>query len=214
MLAVIDYISLPSDYSGDNQKTRMAFVSYYNSTSITYNDVYLIDESLSQQPQRLNVNGGAPIDLSSIAYFGTHISGKLLAGFVEPSALNVAQVKWTVNPLGTPLGTPNSTVWYIANQPPSGPGNAQVAWSYSGAVGFCGTGANPGSLYDESAFSQSLDNGNNWQQTSLMNTKIHMTDIAPAPDSPACSWLPIATSARKAYGAAPESRWASTGAGC
>ena len=58
--------------------------------------------------------------------------------------------------------------------------------------------------FDESAFSQSLDNGNNWQQTSLMNTKIHMTDIAPAPDSGS---LFMATYSE--FG--PESVWRSAG---
>ncbi len=76
----------------------------------------------------------------------------------------LSQVRWTVNPLGSPIGTPNSTVWHIPNQNPTGPGNAQVAWSQSGAVGFCGTGQLIPPLIqpDESAFSQSLDNGNNW----------------------------------------------------
>jgi hypothetical protein len=221
---IVSSISLPSDYSGDNQKTRKAFVSFYRTLlppsppSDTNNDVYRIDESISQQLQRLNVNGGAAADLSSIAYFGTLISGKLLAGFVEPVG-NTAQVKWTVNPLGTPLGTPGSTVWYIALEPPSGPGNAQVAWSYSGAVAFCATGADqptiqpptplpipppPPYLNDESSFSQSLDNGSNWQQTSLMNTNISITDIAPAPDS-ASLFMATYTSS------GPESVWRAAG---
>ena len=71
-------------------------------------------------------------------------------------------------------------------------------------MGFCGTGANPGSLYDESAFSQSLDNGNNWQQTCLMNTTLNMTDIAPAPDS-----LSLFMATYSEFG--PESVWRAAG---
>ena len=101
-------IALPSDYGGANPATRLAFLSYRNVNPINSgsNDIYKIDDDASQRVQRLNVNGGAPVNISSIAYFGTQKSGKLLAGLTDPSGPNVAQVKWTVNPLGTPLGPP------------------------------------------------------------------------------------------------------------
>jgi len=190
---ILSYISLPSDYGGTDAKTRLAFVGYNSDNSTPkYNDIYRIDDDASPQVQRLNVAGGAAVDISSIAYFGTLASGKLLAGLTapNPALINVAQVKWTISPLGT--GTVGSTVWHDAYQPPSGPGNAQVAWSNSGSVAFCGTGQNqpsipapppPGPSFDESAFSQSLDNGDTWVQTSLINTNLFMCDIAPAPDS-------------------------------
>ena len=181
-VGILSSISLPSDYDGSDPKTRLAFVGYSRNPAGSYNDVYRIDDDVSPQTQRLNVTDSTFVNVSSIAYYGTLISGKLLAGCIDPIGTNTP-VKWTLNPLGTPIGTPDSTTWYIANQPPTGPGNAQVAWSKSGSVAFCGTGRYPGGLLDESAFSQSIDNGNTWQQTSLMNTNIHMTDIAPAPDS-------------------------------
>ena len=205
---IISSISLPSDYDGSNAKTRLAFVGYSNPTVTGSSNVYRIDDDVSPPVQGLNATGGTFVNVSSIAYYGTLISGKLLAGYAESTGTNTAQVKWTLNPLGT--GTISSTNWYIANQPPSGPGNAQVAWSYSGAVAFCGTGQYPlppfppGPLLDESAFSQSLDNGNTWAQTSLMNTNIHMTDIAPAPNS---SSLFMATYSEHG----PESVWRSAG---
>ncbi|MGA9047393.1 MAG: hypothetical protein WB588_00160 [Dehalococcoidia bacterium] len=208
-------IALPSNYGGASQITRKEFVSYSRIGDAS-NDVYRVDDGINQV-DRLKVTDATSMNISSIAYFGTLISGKLLAGFVEPTPMvsNVVQVKWSVNPLGTPPGSPGTVVWFKANQPPSGPGNAQVAWSYSGAVGFCGTGIAqppiptpspppPGPFYDESAFSQSLDNGNNWTQTSLMNTSIQISDIAPAPDSRS-----LFMASYSEFG--PESVWRSAG---
>jgi len=207
---IISSISLPSNYSGSNQATRLAFVGFYSSNDAPspndFNDAYRINDALSPQVQRLNVNGGDTINISSIAYYGTLKSGKMLAGLAatDPTSSTISQVRWTVNPLGSPIGTPNSTVWHIPNQNPTGPGHAQVAWSQSGAVGFCGTGQNPGVNLDESAFSQSLDNGNNWQQTSLINTVLSMSDIAPSPDS-----LSLFMATYSEHGA--ESVWRSAG---
>jgi hypothetical protein len=184
-MTVMSSIALPSDYDGSDTKTRLAFVGYTR-RPIGSNDVYRIDDDVGSPVQRLKVAGGVPVNISSIAYYGTLVSGKLLAGYADPIGLNIAQVKWTLNPLGTPIGTPDSTVWNIAIQPPSGPGNALVAWSYQGTVAFCGTGYIPPPLItqpDESAFSQSYDNGDTWEQTSLINTILRMCDIAPAPDS-------------------------------
>jgi len=177
-------LSLPSDYSSTIASSRLAFVSY-NRDPDGHDDVYRVWDDKAPQCQALNVAGGAADNISSIAYYGTLISGKLLAGESNPNpaALNMVQVRRTLYPLGTPIGTPNTTTWNIATQPPSGPGNAQVAWSNLGTVAFCGTGQLSGAPLDESAFSQSYDNGDNWEQTSLINTLIRMSDIAPAPDS-------------------------------
>ena len=87
----------------------------------------------------------------------------------------------------------------------SGYGNAQVAWSPDGEVAYCGTSsadfANggtstaPGSgcwpealtnsvALDESAFSISRNNGETWNQTGLIDTRIDkLTDVVPSADS-------------------------------
>lgn len=50
-------------------------------------------------------------------------------------------------------------------------------------MAYCGTSQSPGVARDESAFSMSSDDGNNWQQLSLMDTTVQISDIVPAPDS-------------------------------
>ncbi len=201
VIHIASAIALPSDYSGAFATSRKVFVSY-NRQPDANDDVYRFDDVIKD---RLRVAGGVPIDICSIAYYGTLTSGKLLAGESNMAVLNSVQVRRTLNPLGTPIGTPNTTSWNIATQPPSGPGNAQVAWSYQGTVAFCGTGRVLGAApLDESAFSQSYDNGDTWEQTSLINTIIRMCDIAPAPDSRSLFMATFST-----FG--PESVWRSAG---
>lgn len=198
---IVSTIALPSDYNGTIATSRKVFVSY-NRQPDANDDVYRFDDVAKD---RLGVAGGGPIDICSIAYFGTLTSGKLLAGAANQVGPSSVPVWRTLNPLGTPIGTPNTTTWNIATQPPSGPGNAQVGWSYQGTVAFCGTGRVLGAApLDESSFSQSYDNGDNWEQTSLINTLIRMCDITPAPDSRS---LFMATF--NAFG--PEAVWRSAG---
>jgi len=200
---IISRIALPSDYSGDKSTSRKVFVSY-NRQPDANDDVYRFDDATWY---RLNVASGPADNISSIAYYGTLKSGKLLAGESNPStdpAEKMVQVRRTLNPLGNPIGSPGTTTWTKATQPPSGPGNAQVAWRSSGTA-FCGTGSlKTGDNLDESAFSRSTDDGDTWEQTSLINTLISMCDIAPAPDSRS---LFLATSSNYA----PEGVWRSAG---
>jgi len=183
---IISRIAVPSDYDGRDMTTRKVIISYDRQPDIMnyQDDAYKIDDNLSPRLIHLNVKGGGFVNISSIALSdnGTWQTGKLLVGEadpVTPLALRQVQVWRTLNP----FDTSGSISWNKAYQPPSGPGNALVAWSHSGSVAFCGTGRLPGAPLDESAFSQSLDNGNHWEQTSLIDTNIHITDIAPAPDS-------------------------------
>jgi hypothetical protein len=164
-------LELPSDFSGQFSTLRRAYVSMDASNGNT--GVFRIDDTTVYQ---LMDTTGLTKRISSIAYFGTYASGKLLAGEVKAVGLTVP-VWRSLNP------NEPSPAWYSASQPPSGPGNAQVAWSYGGRMAFCGTGQSPGHEEDESAFSRSVDNGDTWEQTSLIDTVINISDIAPAPDS-------------------------------
>ncbi len=165
-------LALPSDFSGQTSSLRRAYVSTDGEVTTAEYGVYRIDDT-----QVKRFSGVDNRRISSIAYFGTYASGKLLAGEVEADGLTVP-VWRSFDPIAS------STGWQTASQPPSGPGNAQVAWSYGGRMAFCGTGQSPGSvLPDESSFSRSVDNGDTWEQTSLIDTVINISDIVPAPDS-------------------------------
>ena len=187
-------LALPSDYSSEEEESRQLFIGYDREPDAN-DDVYSItDASL----YRLNADGGNDIDISSITYYGTVTSGKLLAGDVNPVAGTLTvQVRRTSDPFDT------GPTWDLSSVPPTGPGNARVAWSHDGEIAYCGTGQFPGETLDESAFSASLD-GEKWRQMGLMDTVISLADIAPVPDGDS---LFITTTSP--YG--PEGIWRSGG---
>lgn len=166
-------ISLPSDYNYGDPACRKVFVNYKRYGD-SQNDIYRFDDTIPQQLLAPNRSDG----ISSIAYYGTSAQGKLLSAGTKSSEFSV-QVYRSDNPLALSGSVP----WYPATQPPSGPGNAQVAWNSKGTIALCGTGQDPGAPLDESAFSQSSDYGDTWTQTCLINTIIRMCDVAPAPNS-------------------------------
>ncbi len=170
-------LALPSNYSGNQELTqvRQLFVSYDKDPDSNNDDIYWINNLI---PTRLDVNSGANINISSIAYYGTTTAGNLLAGDVSPvSGSPTVQVRRTSNPFAS------SPSWNLSTVPPTGPGNAKVAWSPDGKTAYCGTGHSHGATFDESAFSTSSDGGDNWQQLGLVDTNIKLSDIAPSPNS-------------------------------
>ena len=187
-------LALPSDYSSEEASSRQLFVSYDREPDGD-DDVYRLDDTISR---RMDAGGGNTIDISSISYYGTTISGRLLAGDANPVAGSLTvQVRRTCNPFDM------SPSWDLATVPPTGPGNARVGWSSNGELAYCGTGQSPGVALDESAFSASLD-GDEWRQLGLMDTIIKLADIAPAPDSES-----LFMTTCSAYG--PEGIWRSIG---
>ena len=136
--SIISSLALPSNYSSGEASSRQLFVSFDGEPDTSYNDVYRLNDTI---PIRLNANidhPGNPIDISSIAYYGTVTSGKLLAGDVDPvpGSLTV-QVRRTANPFDL------SPTWELSTVPPTGPGNAKVSWSPDGEIAYCGTGQSP-----------------------------------------------------------------------
>jgi hypothetical protein len=169
-------LALPSDFNGSDETLRQVFVSYDREPDAS-DDVYYIDDTTIN---RLDAAGGAAINIASLAYSGSTDSGTLLAGLVDPLAGSRAvQVRRTLDPFDT------SPKWSQAAAPPSGPGNARVSWNPEGDTAYCGTSTSHGpvSARDESAFSVSTDGGDNWQQLSLMDTTLKLSDLAPSPNS-------------------------------
>lgn len=166
-------LALPSSYSSENPVTRSVFVSIEREPDYD-DDVYRV---VGDAAERMDVDGGADIDIWSIAYRGTHTSGVLLAGDREPTAplaLNV-QVRRCEEPFET------SPDWLESDVPPTGPGHAVLAWAPNVSLAYCGTSSQPGVALDESAFSASTY-GNLWRQMALIDTSFTLTDLVVSPD--------------------------------
>ena len=188
---IVSDLELPRDYLGDDAERRVVYAAYSSSTAA--DDVYRIEDT---SVFRLDVDYGRKVSLASIAYHGTCSGGKLLAGEVlgdKDSAS--ALIHLCANP------EERFPDWEEPTEPPtggavSGRADAQVAWSSDGKTAYCGTSTNyvedaydwanmtlPGGPwrgdefigvhdFDESALSISNDDGDTWNQLSLIDTEM------------------------------------------
>lgn len=210
-------LELPSDFSGQAASLRRAYIAT-DSNTVADDGIFRIDDTTVY----VLMDTSAATDtrrISSISYFGTYASGKLLAGEVHGDPCTATVPTWfTDSPTTCPI-----PCWYPALKPTtgaagtdnctgSGYGNAQVVWSPDGSVAYVGTSSANFTVggasmtvagiwplaylnqvgLDESAFGLSRNNGETWNQLSLIDTKIDkLTDVAVAPD---CSTVYLASS--------------------
>jgi hypothetical protein len=185
-------LELPADYSSQASAMCRAYISIDSMGGSA--GIFRIDNAVVYQLMNASPNRR----ISSIAYFGTYISGKLLAGEVSGDPARAGVLTWYTD---APMTCP-ATCWYQSEKPPtggatSGYGNAQVIWAPDGSRAYCGTSsallngpaAWPGGYansvpLDESAFSVSRDSGRTWNQLGLIDTQISfLSDVGVAPDS-------------------------------
>lgn len=224
-------LELPSDFSAATASLRRFYISDDAETladNSTCTGIFRIDntvvyELMDTSGMFWEAQGGKRI--SSIAYYGTYASGKLLAGEVRGYACTATVPTWfTDSPTTCPI-----PCWYPALKPTTGAaaidactlgtlgwGNAQVVWRVDGALALIGTssalldaggveitgdyqvgdtewpaGYLRGLQWDESAFGISRNNGETWNQLTLIDTRIdEFTDVAPAAD---CSTVYLAS---------------------
>jgi len=208
-------LELPSDFSGQAASLRRAYVSFFSSpkNSANQNGIYRADDDIVYELMDTTDTGGK--DISSIAFYGTYASGKLLAGEIFGHPCTATVMTWfTDSPTTCPI-----PCWYPALKPTTGAagidclsatgyGNAQVGWSRDGGIAYAVTGSaclGPFNIpneavncavlpewpdgylnlisRDESAFAISRNNGETWNQLSLIDTRLDkLTDVAPSPD--------------------------------
>ena len=159
-------LALPSDYSGSLPTHRHVYACWSDSPPgavIAGNpddDVYRLDDTVCY---RLLVRTDI---ICSLAHYGMFSRGRLLAGAVRTSITAISkgpQTYFTSNPQST------SPTWQNSQKPPTGPGQARVAWSPDGKAAYCGTSSADGGSHDQSAFSISTNDGFTWNQTGLID---------------------------------------------
>ncbi|HEX7365356.1 MAG TPA: triple tyrosine motif-containing protein [Dehalococcoidia bacterium] len=159
-------LALPADYNGASPANRHVYACWtdnppgLSSAGNPNDDVYRIDDTVCY---RLYVRSDVPC---SLAHYGIYSRGKLLAGAVAASTVSLfrgPQVYFTANPMS------QYPTWQNSQKPPTGPGQARVAWSADGRVAYCGTSAFGGGNGDQSAFSITTNNGFTWNQIGLID---------------------------------------------
>jgi len=142
-------LELPSDFSGATSSLRRTYVSIDADTTDEAG-LYRLDDTVVYQLMDTGTTFTAK-RISSIAYYGTYASGKLLAGEVLGYACTATVPTWfTDSPTTCPI-----PCWYPALKPTTGAtgpaanvtcavgergfGNAQVAWRVDGELAYVGT---------------------------------------------------------------------------
>jgi hypothetical protein len=139
-------IALPADYGAANPYARQVFASW--SRNSPGQDIYRISD---YQVYRM----GAPEAISSIAYYGSARSGKLLAGAAKcqgGGGCYQVQTYFSGNAVS------NYPAWQPGQKAPTGSRAAMVGWSPDGMTAYAGTSGT------ESALSHSINNGLTWNQ--------------------------------------------------
>ena len=159
-------LALPSDYSGSLPPHRHVYACWSDNPPGTAtagnpnDDVYRLDDTVCY---RLLVRTDI---ICSLAHYGMYSRGKLLAGalLAKPATFNPGpQVYCTFNPQSA------YPTWQSSQKPPTGPGQARVAWAPDGKAAYCGTSSTGGGSHDQSAFSMSTNNGLTWNQIGLID---------------------------------------------
>jgi hypothetical protein len=159
-------IALPADYSSTIPSHRHVYACWSDNppgvatAGNPNDDVYRVDNTVCYQ---LLVRTDV---ICSLAHYGMFSRGKLLAGATTTSTTGLfrgPQVYCTFNPQAT------CPTWQSSQKPPTGPGQARVAWSADGKAAYCGTSSIGGGNGDQSAFSVSTNDGFTWNQVGLID---------------------------------------------
>jgi hypothetical protein len=158
-------LALPWDYSGTIPSGRHVYACWSDNPPGTVtagnpnDDVYRLDDTVCYRLLVRNI-------ICSLAHYGMFSRGKLLAGAAIASVMDISQgpqVYCTLNPQSA------YPTWQSSQKPPTGPGQARVAWSIDGKTAYCGTSSAGGGSHDQSAFSISTNDGFTWNQIGLID---------------------------------------------
>jgi hypothetical protein len=209
-------LQLPTDFTGQTATLRRAYVSLdANPKAVGASEDGILRIDDTHVFMLMDTTKTLDKSVYSIAYYGTYAQGKLLTGEHRGYPCTATVPTWfTDSPTTCPI-----PCWYPALKPTTGAaaqgtcgagikngiGATRVAWNEDGSLAFAGTGSldqqtgarwwanlyNPPVQNDESAFAVSRNNGETWNQLSLIDTTIDwFNDVAPTPD---CSTIYLAS---------------------
>ncbi len=178
-------ITLPSDYSATTSDKRYAWVWVnYGSSSNPAATIYVVKNNKAETVGPKGQVEGGELWLTNVSYLGSIAEGKAIAG-----VLGTGSDDWTECCYGVQVYRNDNIThmdiccygWEEACKLPTGR-YAMAAFYVSAdkayAVALYGDGS-----YDESAWSVSFDDGDVWNQLSLVDTQIdYLSDVAVSPN--------------------------------
>ena len=183
-------ITLPLDYSGRNSDKRYAWVNvnYMDNTGPVGKIFRVKNKSVMEVNQQIE---GTPW-LTNVHYLGYIAEGKAIAGLLGDGTESGGAPVLTACCEGVAVYRNTQITnmdicclpWEEACKPPTGR-LAMAAFFVSANKAYAVALGPPmgGQLYDEGAWSVSFDNGDVWNQLSLVDTYIHyFSDVAVSPD--------------------------------
>jgi len=186
-------IALPSDYSGMHLDKRnlWVWVNHYDSSQRSVGVIFRV-RNTAVMPISRQI-GNLPW-LTNVSYRGTIAEGRAIAGMLgtgtHDSTYGSADDLITNCGDGVQVyrndGITNMDIcclhWECACKPPTGRLAMDVA--YVGEAMAYAVALGPSCQYNEGAWSVSFDDGETWNQLSLINTHIdYLSDVAVSPDS-------------------------------
>jgi len=187
---IVAGLTLPSNYNSKNTDTRMlwAWVNYEFNTvnpSAPGSEIFLVDNDDASPLGPLGQIRDGEVWLTNIAYKGTIAEGEALVGLVgDEAGVPTAECCKGVQVYRN-SGIRNMFIccqpWKKACKPPTG--TTAMAVSYVGDNKAYAIALQGVMDYDEGAWSVTFDDGDTWNQLSLIDTDIdYFSDVAVSPD--------------------------------
>jgi hypothetical protein len=176
-------VALPQNYSGTKADTRWlwVWVNYADGTGEIYyvkgDFKSLVGMQIENKPW-----------LTNVSYLGTRAEGKAIAGLWDPEGACGEGIQCMDVQVYRIDGIKNMDLcgtcepWLEACKPPTG-AKAMAAFYVSEEKAYAVAKDPSRCCYDEGAWSVSFDDGDTWNQLSLIDTKIdYLSDVAVSPD--------------------------------
>jgi hypothetical protein len=178
-------ITLPTDYYADKKATNRyawVWVNYFDSNQKAVGQIIRVkDTSIKAIGQQIE---DSKVFLADVSYWGTIAEGKAIAGVLGDGIggnANCCDGVQVYNNLHIASMDICCIPWEVACKLPTGR-YAMDAFYVSADKAYA-VALGPDEAYDESAWSVSFDDGNTWNQLSLIDTNIdYLSDVAVSPD--------------------------------
>jgi len=180
-------ITLPEDYNSKNTGDRVlwVWVNYYDeTTSDPMCTIMRVDDDDADPVGPMGQVKSGELWLTNISYHGTIAEGEAIAGVLGSGVGNYTECCEGVQVYRND-GIRNMDIccerWHDACKPPTGV--AAMAVTYVGDDKAYAVALGPDAAYDEGAWSVTFDDGDTWNQLSLIDTYIdYLSDVAVSPD--------------------------------